>query len=127
MGYDAELVQFRTQYLATLNLWLALHTHRRGNTHEFSSIVTGVEEACKILKSLLPSVPRQSLVKTKSPRDATTVKRSAIKGGVGTTRTMLPRSRAKKAVNADPPVTPKARKGERMDFSNSVDENQLTR
>ncbi|KAI0918289.1 hypothetical protein AcV5_002308 [Taiwanofungus camphoratus] len=110
VGYDAELVQFRTQYLATLNLWLALHTHRRGNTHEFSSIVTGVEEACKILKSLLPSVPRQSLVKTKSPRDATTVKRSAIKGGVGTTRTMLPRSRAKKAVNADPPVTPKARK-----------------
>ncbi|KAH9945510.1 peptidase family C50-domain-containing protein [Amylocystis lapponica] len=108
-SYDAGLVQFRQEYLASLHLWLALHAHRQGHVQPSSLILSHAEEACKILKAMLSIGPRPSLPKAKSPKQFAIAKKSAARTATGA-RGAPSRSRVPKAVKVvDPPVTPKPR------------------
>ncbi|EMD38775.1 hypothetical protein CERSUDRAFT_92811 [Gelatoporia subvermispora B] len=109
LGYDAELAPFRAQYLAAAHLWLALHMHRSG-VSEQAQTVAHAKEACRTLRSMLASAPRQSLKKSPSPKVAKPTKRAQT----AATRTVVkrktaPRGKGSKAVHEEAAVTPKPR------------------
>ncbi|KAL6306065.1 peptidase family C50-domain-containing protein [Sparassis latifolia] len=107
---DSGLVQYRTQYLATTHLYMALHTHRIAGENHAHVVVTNAEQAWQVLKKMISNVPRQSLAKIQSPRViAAPKKKPAARAGASTrggpTRTRI----AKASARHNPPVTPKPR------------------
>lgn len=113
-------MEIRTGLLATLYLWLALHAHRYMRVDAaFATIARHANEACKILKSMVHQTPRLSADQL-SPGKAKPLKESRVaakkptKRGVTMSRARsgIPRTtRTTRAQPAEPPVTPKPRRG----------------
>lgn len=87
MGFDMDLSHLRTQYQATTHLWLALHAHRRQDPQQGEYIIRHVDEACRILKTLIPSqLPPSAQVSPQKAASAkpaaTSTKRGGLRGAV---------------------------------------------
>ena len=114
---DTLVIHLRVQYQIMLHLWTALHIHRSGNSEEFMQIVNHSEEACKVMKAMLHSVPspgpRASMAaKTKliSPKQIVAPAKKVMGRSNTKVKTTTARARATKAALL-PPVTPKPKRG----------------
>ncbi|KAI0324727.1 hypothetical protein GY45DRAFT_1357090 [Cubamyces sp. BRFM 1775] len=126
---DATLAKFSNEFLASTHLWLAAHAHKARDSELSSAVVAHIEDACKVLKSMVPHpAPRQSvgkspqqLKKAEARGKAEVAKRggrttrsaaanapaatAATKGRAASTRT-----RAAKTTAVVAPTTPKKRR-----------------
>ncbi|KAI0634651.1 peptidase family C50-domain-containing protein [Trametes polyzona] len=122
-GPDKSLAKFAPELRASANLWLAAHAHKARDPGLAGALVAHVEEACRVLKTMVPpAAPRQSVGKspkeivpaaTKRGARTTRAASGARAGAVETMRTRAPsgRTRATKtAAVIAPPVTPKRRR-----------------
>ncbi|KAI0777838.1 peptidase family C50-domain-containing protein [Trametes elegans] len=124
---DGSLARFAPELLVSAYLWLAAHAHKARDSALSSVLVGHVEEACKVLKGMIPpAAPRQSLGKSprerereqetapqaeKGRRTMRTTRAAAATSTVSKARTASTRTRtAKTAIAA--PVTPRKRRGE---------------
>ncbi|KAI0824951.1 peptidase family C50-domain-containing protein [Trametes gibbosa] len=126
---DKPLAQFGSELRATAHLWLAAHAHKAREPALAAAVVAHVEDACKILKAMVPpAVPRQSVARSppvgkgrgkevaasalteKPQRGGRTTRAAAAGTGAEPTKSRIAvgRTRAVKAVV--PPVTPKRRR-----------------
>ncbi|KAF9479762.1 cysteine peptidase C50 [Pholiota conissans] len=125
LGRDADLAHFIPQYRIAVNLWSALHSHRRADPKQSSIMTQRTEVACALMKEILVHVSetkskasaRKSLVvrKVSSPKVAKVAKALSPRA-TRTTRLRAVPAAPKKAAPAKTrskavvdPVTPKPR------------------
>ncbi|TBU57165.1 peptidase family C50-domain-containing protein [Dichomitus squalens] len=59
---DGALAQYSSEFSASLHLWLAVHAHRTRDPALSPSVISHTEEACKIIRAMVPApVPRYSV------------------------------------------------------------------
>ncbi|KAI9061528.1 hypothetical protein FKP32DRAFT_1654199 [Trametes sanguinea] len=120
-GPDAGLARFAHEFLASTHLWLAAYAQKARNHDLSSAVVSHAEDACKVLKSMVPpAVPRQSVGKSpqlKKVEEAAKMEGKKVgraKRGAAAPaakgRTVSTRARAGKTTAVVAPVTPKKRR-----------------
>ncbi|KAG2081359.1 peptidase family C50-domain-containing protein [Suillus cothurnatus] len=106
LGHDSSaFIAFRSQYTVTVHLWLSLFAYRSAGSPMTSTVSYHVEEACNILRGVIPNSSTETNPKTKqspahakkSPRDAVPAKKPTRAASVRTTN----KARARN------PVTPR--------------------
>ncbi|OJT06676.1 Separin, partial [Trametes pubescens] len=120
-GPDKALARYAPELRAAAHLWLAAHAHCARDPALAAVLVAHVEDACRVLKGMVPvAVPKLSVagkekvVEEKGRRGVRTTRvvagskaaGEAVKGRVPAGRTRA----AKTAVAVTPPVTPKRRR-----------------
>ncbi|KAG1731550.1 peptidase family C50-domain-containing protein [Suillus lakei] len=91
--HDSAFVPFRLQYTVAVHLWLSLFAYRSAGSPMTSTVSYHVEEACSILRGLVPNSPTETNPKTKrspahakkSPKEAAPVKKPTRAASVRTT------------------------------------------
>ncbi|KAL7283883.1 hypothetical protein ACG7TL_001154 [Trametes sanguinea] len=120
-GPDAALAQFAPEFLASAHLWLAAYAQKARNHDLSSAVVSHAEDACKVLKAMVPpAVPRQSVgkspqlkkleegAKAEGKRVGRATRAAAAPAAKG--RAVSARTRAGKTTAVVAPVTPKKRR-----------------
>ncbi|KAG1861269.1 peptidase family C50-domain-containing protein [Suillus subluteus] len=108
LGHDSAFVAFRLQYTVAVHLWSSLFAYRSAGSPMTSTVSYHVEEACKILRGLIPNSSTETDPKTKrsparakkSPKDTVPAKKPTRAASVRTTN----------KTRAHNPVTPRPRK-----------------
>ncbi|KAG1823730.1 peptidase family C50-domain-containing protein [Suillus subaureus] len=108
LGHDSAFVAFRLQYTVAVHLWLSLFAYRSAGSPMTSTVSYHVEEACNILRRLIPNSSTETDPKTKrspahakkSPKDTVPAKKPTRAVSVRTTN----------KARAQNPVTPRPRK-----------------
>ncbi|TBU21185.1 hypothetical protein BD311DRAFT_835203 [Dichomitus squalens] len=121
---DGALAQYSSEFSASLHLWLAVHAHRTRDPALAPSVISHTEEACKIIRALVPApVPRYSVGSrpslggtSKAPKNKVVepapaesqLPRRMTRGKTAATMRTKAAPRATKA--KAPPVTPRRRR-----------------
>ncbi|KAG1788751.1 peptidase family C50-domain-containing protein [Suillus plorans] len=78
LGHDSAFVVFRSQYTVAVHLWLSLFAYRSAGSPMTSTVSYHVEEACNILRGLIPNSSIDTDPKmTRSPTHAKKPTRAA--------------------------------------------------
>ncbi|KAI0691256.1 peptidase family C50-domain-containing protein [Cerioporus squamosus] len=102
---DASFARFCPEYLASFHLWLAVHAHRTRDAARSPGVISHAEEACKVIRSMVPvPPPRLSL-----GRKVEIVQPVPAKRPTRTTKA-APKAKAATTRARAPPVTPKKRR-----------------
>ncbi|KAG0699186.1 peptidase family C50-domain-containing protein [Suillus ampliporus] len=104
LGHDSAFASSRVQYTVAVHLWLSLFAYRSAEPSMISTVSYHVEEACNVLRGLIPNSPIETNCKTK--RLPVQAKKSA---GPLTKPTRAASIRATNKAKANP-VTPRPRR-----------------
>ncbi|KAH9930403.1 peptidase family C50-domain-containing protein [Epithele typhae] len=109
---DASLSQHCPEYLASLHLWRAIYAHRTRDPAVVPAVVAHAEEACKVIRAMVPALPtaavRASLGGGRATKDlqAAAPAKRATRGAAKA----APRPKIAVTRTRAPPVTPKKRR-----------------
>lgn len=106
--FDSQLSALVPQFLASAHLWSALHEHRCMSMSQIPGVVQHIQEACKVLRSMLLTIPLQSpTTKSKSLNSKVTKKLKVD----ARTRVGATKLRTKRDDKANISMTPKTKRG----------------
>ncbi|KAG1748438.1 peptidase family C50-domain-containing protein [Suillus paluster] len=108
LGHDTAFASLRVQYTVAIHLWLSLFAYRSAESSMISTVSYHVEEACSVLRGLIPNSPSETNPKTKrSPVQAKKLPK-AVAPAKKSTRAASVRTTNK--ARTQNPVTPRPRK-----------------
>ncbi|KDQ52064.1 hypothetical protein JAAARDRAFT_40451 [Jaapia argillacea MUCL 33604] len=104
-GCDANLAHLSTQYRATAHVWLALHAHRRADPLQSTLVAEHVDEACRLLRTLV-LLPQSQPKGVMSPKGLAASRRGSGKKVLNAARAVTVVKSRVSRVPKRAPVTP---------------------
>ena len=113
---DAPLAYCRQEFIARLHLWRAVYAHRARDAALVPAAVAHAEEACKVLRAMIPVAPasfvgpRTSLILARTTK-AQSIAQAAPKRIIRSAGKTVAKTKTAGTKAKVPPVTPRKRKG----------------